>query len=76
MEWRRERLPTPVFWPGEFHGLHSPWGRSRTQLSNFQFHNLTLLSTSTAPILGQSSGTFTVVFTDLSSYFHCIPLLP
>ena len=23
--WRRERLPTPVFWPGEFHGL-SPWG--------------------------------------------------
>ena len=25
--WRRERLPTPVFWPGEFHGLYSPWGR-------------------------------------------------
>jgi len=22
-----ERLPTPVFWPGEFHGLYSPWGR-------------------------------------------------
>ena len=21
--WRRERLPTPVFWPGKFHG---PWG--------------------------------------------------
>ena len=21
--WRRERLPTPVFWPGEFHGLQS-----------------------------------------------------
>ena len=21
--WRRERLPTPVFWPGEFHGLRS-----------------------------------------------------
>ena len=21
--WRRERLCTPVFWPGEFHGLHS-----------------------------------------------------
>ena len=20
--WRRERLPTPVFWPGEFHGLN------------------------------------------------------
>ena len=24
--WRRERLPTPVFWPGKFHGLFSPWG--------------------------------------------------
>ena len=23
--WERERLPTPVFWPGEFHGLYSPW---------------------------------------------------
>ena len=23
--WRRERLPTPVFRPGEFHGLCSPW---------------------------------------------------
>ena len=24
--WRRGRLLTPVFWPGEFHGLYSPWG--------------------------------------------------
>ena len=24
--WRRERLPTPVFWPGEFRGPYSPWG--------------------------------------------------
>ena len=24
--WRREPLPTPVFWPGEFHGLYSPSG--------------------------------------------------
>ena len=24
--WRRKRLPTPVFWPGEFHGLYSSWG--------------------------------------------------
>ena len=23
--WRRERLLTLVFWPGEFHGLYSPW---------------------------------------------------
>ena len=24
--WRRERPPTPVLWPGEFHGLYSPQG--------------------------------------------------
>ena len=24
--WRREQLPTPVFWLGEFHRLYSPWG--------------------------------------------------
>ena len=22
--WRRERLPTPTFWPGELQGLYSP----------------------------------------------------
>ena len=31
--WRRERLPTPVFWPGEFHGLPSPWGRKESDMS-------------------------------------------
>ena len=30
--WRRERLPTPVFWPGEFHGL-SPWGRKELDMT-------------------------------------------
>ena len=25
IRWRRESLPTPVVWPGEFHGLYSPW---------------------------------------------------
>src|SRR5574340_436030 len=24
--WRREEVPTPISWPGEFHGLYSPWG--------------------------------------------------
>ena len=23
--WSRDRLPTPVFWPGEFHGLYMEW---------------------------------------------------
>ena len=25
--WRREKLPTPLFWPRQFHGLCSPWVR-------------------------------------------------
>ena len=28
--WRRERLPTPVFLPGEFHGLCSPRGHTES----------------------------------------------
>ena len=31
--WRRERLATPVFWPGEFHGLYSPWGRKELDMT-------------------------------------------
>ena len=27
--WRRKKLPTPKFWPGEFHGLCSPCGSQR-----------------------------------------------
>ena len=26
----REQLPTPGFWPGEFHGLYSPWGHKES----------------------------------------------
>ena len=26
----RERLPISVFWPGEFHGLCSPWGHKES----------------------------------------------
>ena len=38
--WRREQLPTPVFWPGEFQGLHSLHGVAKnwTQLRDFHFH--------------------------------------
>ena len=25
--------PTPVFWPGEFHGLYSPWGRKESDMT-------------------------------------------
>ena len=31
--WRREQLPTPVFWPGEFHGLYSPSGHKELDVT-------------------------------------------
>ena len=37
--WRRERLPTPVFWPGKFYKLYSPpVAKNWTRLSDFHFH--------------------------------------
>ena len=33
--WRRKRLPTPVFWPGEFHGLYSPWGHKESDTTEW-----------------------------------------
>ena len=42
--WRRERLPAPAFWPGEFHGLYSPRDQKESdtteQLSLSHFHFL------------------------------------
>ena len=28
-----ETLPTPVFWPGEFHGLYTLWGRKESDMT-------------------------------------------
>ena len=37
--WRKEKLPTLVFWPGEFHGLYSPWGcKELYKTECFHFH--------------------------------------
>ena len=30
--WKREWLPIPVFWPGEFHGLYSSWGSKESDI--------------------------------------------
>ena len=45
--WGRERLPTPVFWPGEFRGLYSPWGRKESDTTeqrslHFTIHYLNI----------------------------------
>ena len=46
--WRRDRLPTPEFWPGRFHGLYSPWGWKESDMTEWlslKFENIfTLLS--------------------------------
>ena len=31
--WRGEQLPIPIFWPGEFHGLYSPWGCKESDMT-------------------------------------------
>ena len=33
--WRREQLPTPLFWPGELHGLYSPRGRKESDTTEW-----------------------------------------
>ena len=30
LQCRRKQLPTPVSWPGEFHGLYSLWGHKES----------------------------------------------
>ena len=46
IHWRRDRLPTPIFWPGEFHGLCSPWRHKESdtteRLSQCVTHNVTV----------------------------------
>ena len=32
---RRERLPPAAFWPGEFHGLCSPWGHKELDITEW-----------------------------------------
>ena len=43
---RREQLPTPVFWPGESHGLYSPWGHKESDMTE----RLSLLGSLKKPI--------------------------
>ena len=55
ISWRREWLPTPVFWPGEFHGQrslvgYSLWGlKDWTWLSDFAFLSFGVLCFTRSP---------------------------
>ena len=71
--WRRERLPTPLFWPGEFYGLYSPWGRKESDMTErLSFHLICGGETLTPceyPIPHQSSNYF--IYSKISHHsFH------
>ena len=74
----KERLPTQVFWPGEFHVLNSPWGlkeldtTERLSLSlSFHFILLCLLRNAT-PVIHVSFIvlTFHLGMLDMTERFH------
>ena len=39
-----EWLPTPVFWPGKFHGMYSPWGCKESDTSDRLSHSQAALN--------------------------------
>ena len=49
--WRRERLSTPVFWPGEFHSLYCPWGHKESDTTERLSHTHTHTHTHTQNVL-------------------------
>ena len=55
--WRRERLPTPVFWPGEFHGLYSPWGCKESDTTERLSLSLTCIMLGFKKVQGFPGGT-------------------
>ena len=48
------KTTTPVFWPGEFHGLYSPWGGKEP--------DMTEQLTFTFQVVGASSPAFSLDF--------------
>ena len=57
--WRREGLPTPIFWPGEFHGLYSPWGQKESDMT--EWLSLTLGKRSGVPV-GDVTSRYTLIW--------------
>ena len=51
IRWRRDRLPTPVFWPGESHGLFSPWGHKESDTTERLSFSLSRLVSQWPPSL-------------------------
>ena len=68
--WRRERLPFPAFWPGEFHGLYRPWGHKESDMTKkFSFPHLCNLPYSFL-LVGSIS-----LFEYIIYWYMCYPLM-
>ena len=48
-------LPTPVFWPGDFHGLYSPWGRKESDTTEWVSHTKVRGVEPCIKVIGQKS---------------------
>ena len=78
--WRRERLPTPVSWPGEFHGLYSSWGRKESDTTEGLRHTHGLSPHKWFPLLFTFGSLFDChglwkVFSDLHISHRNLPVL-
>ena len=64
--WRRERLPTPVFWLGEFHGLYSLWGLKKLDMTeSLHFHYIIQKA-------GEFQNNIYFCFIDYAKVFDCV----
>ena len=64
--WKKEQLPTPVFWLGEFHELYSPWDHKEldtTEQLSLSLQSLPLSSHGGTSRVSGFSGHFTAVRT-------------
>ena len=63
---------TPVFWPGEFHGLYGPWGHKELdtteQLSHMQIYNCQRVIALPAKIIPEASPSYLVL---VKSTYSC-----
>ena len=69
--WRRKRLPTPVFWPGKFHGLYGPWDHKELGMTEW----LTFMAIHFQSLENQEE-TITSFFLDWGSWRFLVLLCP
>ena len=65
--WRRDRLPTPVFWSIEFHELYSPWDCKESDTTEWcSFHFTFIFLYSQLYLLSMRAEFITVLFSFVS----------